>query len=120
MALGLLVLVLTLALIFGQSAGTDANTEAFNVFWSPVFQAPGPLLLAAGHPLVYHPSARALKLNEEHLPQAPMPMQRALQLPPGDLSGSDMVPVFNQYVGFGDMVAATEVATMLGRSSSIR
>ena len=28
-----------------------------------------------------------------------------------------MVPVFNQYVGFGDMVAATEVASMMGRNS---
>ena len=42
-------------------------------------------------------------------------MQRAIQLPAEELDGSDMVPIFNQYVGFGDMVAATEVAGMLAR-----
>ncbi|MGH9720056.1 MAG: hypothetical protein ACRD8O_07570 [Bryobacteraceae bacterium] len=44
-----------------------------------------------------------------------------IDLPPGqyapELNGSDLVPVFNQYAGFGDMVTATEVAAMLGRKA---
>ena len=66
---------------------------------------------------MYHPSLRVLKLNEDRLPPAPIPMQRPLQLAPNEVNGSDLIPVPNQYVGFGDMVAATEVATMLGRQS---
>jgi hypothetical protein len=29
------------------------------------------------------------------------------------LDGNDIIPVFNQYVGYGDMVAADEVTAML-------
>jgi len=39
--------------------------------------------------------------------------------PPKELDGSDMIPVFNQYVGFGDMVAANEVSAMLARKSKV-
>lgn len=56
-------------------------------------------------------------MNEERLPPQPVPLQRALQLPASASTGADMVPVFNQYVGFGDMVATTEVAAMLARQS---
>jgi len=108
------VLIATLAtLVWLQRSG--ASQEAFQRFWNPVFQSREPLLLAVGHPLVYHASARAQKLNEELLPAQPWPAQRPLQVPPEKLNGSDLVPVLNQYVGFGDMVVATQVATMLGR-----
>ena len=44
-------------------------------------------------------------------------MQRPIQVPPNELNGSDLVPVLNQYVGFGDMIAANEVTSMLARKS---
>ena len=94
-----------------------ASNASFERFWAPVFAAHGPHLLAVGNPLVYHPSQRALKLSEERQPVLPFPVQRPLQLAPGELNGSDIVPVANQYVGFGDMVVATEVAAMLGSRS---
>jgi hypothetical protein len=100
-----------------QWISADPSAELFEQFWGPVFQSNEPLLLAVGHPLVYHPSIRAQKMNEERLPPAPFPMQRPLELPANELNGSDLIPVPNQYVGFGDMVAATEVASMLGRQS---
>ena len=42
---------------------TSASPESqlFAQFWEPVFEEPGPLLLAVGHPIVYHPSMRALQ-----------------------------------------------------------
>lgn len=102
--------------IFALS-GSNPNTAAFQRFWEPVFRDPAPLLVAVAHPIVYHPSGRALRLNEERLPPQELPYQRPIQLPPNELTGADLVPVFNQYVGFGDMVAATEVASMMGRNS---
>jgi hypothetical protein len=93
------------------------TTASFERFWGPVIAAREPLLLAVGHPLVYHASNRALKLNDERLPALPYPVQRPLKLAPNELTGSDLIPVLNQYVGFGDMVVATEVAAMLGRRS---
>src|SRR6202021_4007572 len=54
----------------------------------------------------------------DNLPPQDAPAQRAIQLPPDKLTGADFVPVFNQYVGFGDMVAANEVIAMLARKGN--
>jgi hypothetical protein len=93
------------------------NTEAFQRFWEPVFRSREPLLIAMAHPIVYHPSGRALTLSEANLPPQEVPMQRPIQVAPRELNGSDLVPVLNQYVGFGDMIAANEVTSMLTRKS---
>ena len=93
------------------------NVELFQKFWAPVMQSQEPLLLAVAHPIVYHPSHRAWKLSMGNLPPTDIQGQQAIQVPPNELDGSDMVPVFNQYVGFGDMVAANEVTAMLARKS---
>ena len=93
------------------------NAAAFAHFWEPVVRNSDPLLLAVGNPIVYFPSARAVKLNESRLPPLSVPAQRVLQLRPEELTGADLIPVVNQYVGFGDMVAGTEVASMLAARS---
>ena len=99
---------------------SNPNTEAFRRFWEPVFRAPDPLLVAVANPIVYHPSRRALNMASQTDPPQQAPPQQAqwpLHFPVKGLDGSDMVPVLNQYVGFGDMVAANEVTSMLARKS---
>src|SRR3954454_7786125 len=91
----------------------SANARSFNQFWDPVFAAPEPVLVAVAHPIVYHVSGRAAKLSAENQPPAATPLQRPIQVPPEKLNGNDIIPVINQYVGFGDMVVATEVSSML-------
>jgi hypothetical protein len=98
-------------------SASDPRTAAFQQFWTPVFQSSEPLLVGVGHPLVYQPSHRAESLSVRRLPPTPFPVQRALDVPPEELNGSDIVPVFNQFVGFGDMVAANEVSQMLAQHS---
>jgi hypothetical protein len=115
-AVGLIFLAAVAFLAISRWTAPNPNVEAFNRFWEPVFRAPEPLLLAVAHPIVYHPSRRALKMSLERLPPTEFPMQRPIQLPPDALNGSDLVPVFNQYVGFGDMVVATEISSMLARN----
>jgi hypothetical protein len=100
-------------------SGANPNTEAFQRFWEPVLRSPEPMLLAVAHPIVYHASWRAIKLSEAHQPSGETQAQRAIQVPPGDLDGSDMIPVYNQYVGFGDMVVANEVSSMLAQRSKL-
>jgi hypothetical protein len=101
--------------------GPTPNGEEFRRFWQPVFKSEEPLLVAVAHPIVYHPSSRAIRLSEENIPPPDVPAQRAIQVPPEKLTGSDFVPVYNQYVGFGDMVAANEVIAMLaGKGKSVR
>lgn len=98
------------------SSPANANKKAFNLFWAPVFQSNEPMLVAVGHPIVYHVSRRVHLLSEERLPAQRLPaMQRAIQLPPELISGADVIPVQNQYVGFGDLIATNEVSTMLSR-----
>ena len=95
--------------------GKNPNERAFDEFWQPVMQTQGPLLVAVAHPLVYHPSLRAMKLNEQRHPDWPVSEQKPIEVNPKGLDGSDMVPVFNQYVGFGDLVAASDVAVLLAK-----
>lgn len=115
------VLVAAASLVAFTRTMADPRAAAFQRFWAPVFRASDPLLIGVGHPLVYQPSHRASVLNSHHLPPTPFPMQRALDLPPEALDGSDIIPVYNQYVGFGDMVAANEVSQMLAhRSRTVR
>jgi hypothetical protein len=97
--------------------GSNPNAELFQRFWDPVMHSQEPLLVAVAHPIVYHASRRAQMLSEENLPPQEVPAQRPVQLQAKQMDGSDMVPVFNQYVGFGDMVAVNEVSAMLARNS---
>jgi hypothetical protein len=110
----LVIVVVLGATVYGVTSwNSGADAAAFDRFWGPVFQSPEPLLLAVASPIVYHPSLRARLLSESN--QAPLPVlsQRPIQVPPEKLDGSDMIPVQNQYVGFGDMVVATEIVSML-------
>jgi hypothetical protein len=106
------------ALVF---TGGNANTRAFRAFWEPVLSSSEPLLVAVAHPIVYHASGRAHKMTNDSLPPEPNQVQRPIQVPAEKLNGSDFIPVFNQYVGFGDMVVATEISGMLAaRSKPVR
>ena len=98
-------------------APSNPNAGAFKKFWAPVIQSPEPLLIAVAHPIVYHPSRRALELSAANLPAEDEPLQRPIQVPAKQLDGSDLIPVLNQYVGFGDMVAANVVTQLLAAKS---
>jgi hypothetical protein len=110
------VLLFAAVVAYARWTTADPRVAAYERFWSPVFHSTEPLLIGVGHPLVYQPSSRASALNAQRHAPPPFPVQRPLDLPPGELNGSDIVPVFNQFVGFGDMVAANEVSQMLARS----
>jgi hypothetical protein len=97
--------------------GSNPNADLFQRFWDPVMHSSEPLLVAVANPIVYHASRRAQMLSEAKLPPQDPPLQRPVQLPANLMDGSDMVAVQNQYVGFGDMIAANEVSSMLARKS---
>ena len=114
-AISLLAIVIAGLTLTRRSAPDSAEAD-FQKFWAPVFQDSEPLLIGVGHPIVYLPSRRLALLNANRQPETPWPIQHKIELPPNEkLTGSDMVPVVNQYVGFGDMVAANEVSQMLAR-----
>ena len=115
----ILVLAALATVILGVVAfgrwSTDPRERAFQKFWAPVMQSGDSLIIGVGHPIVYQPSRRASLLNAQRLQSQPFGMQARIELAPKELDGSDMVAVMNQYVGFGDMVAANEVSQMLAR-----
>ncbi|HEY4086013.1 MAG TPA: hypothetical protein VGM43_08745 [Bryobacteraceae bacterium] len=111
------LVILTAGLILAHRSATGTSDTEFEKFWAPVFQAADPLLIGVGHPIVYMPSRRISRLNAQLFPPSDLPQQQKIELPPSQLTGSDMVPVLNQYVGFGDMVASEEVSQMLARRS---
>lgn len=95
----------------------------FDTFWAPAFQSHKPVLLVMAHPIVYHPSSRAEKLDAERNGAAPLPLERPIHLPPNLLDGSDMVPIIDQYVGFGDAMAGLRFGTLTaqhGRLAGLR
>ena len=121
LVLGAVALTVLAALVLARWMGLGARPDVLAKFWGPVLTSPDSLLVGVAHPLVYHPSMRALKLSEGRLPPMQIPMQRPIQALPGELDGSDLIPVPDQYVGFGDMVAANQVTAMLAsRSKSVR
>jgi hypothetical protein len=112
-----LACVVAVAATLVYYSGAFTRRSAFEEFWAPMWQGSGPVLIAMAHPLVYHASSRAIRLNEERLGSSPVPSQRPLQLPPKELDGSDIIPVPDQYVGYGDTVAAAEISVLLARHS---
>jgi len=111
--------VLAIAIVGGFAwRSAHALPADFQAFWQPVFDQPSPVLLALAHPIVYHPSTRASRLNEVQNPAPPgAPLQRPLQLPAEALDGSDFVPAIDQYVGFGDTVVAFRLAGLFAKHS---
>jgi hypothetical protein len=112
---GLAVAILAVIALARWSA--DPREKAFQRFWAPVLQSGDSLIIGVGHPIVYQPSRRAALLSANRTPVPPSGMQSRIELAPQEMDGSDMVAVFNQYVGFGDLVAANEVSQMLARRS---
>jgi len=106
-------LLLFCAVLLGAAFVFGAKPSLFDQFWAPFWKAPDAVLVAMANPLVYQPSYRASHLNNAKLGPNPMLEQRVLQLPPDELNGSDMIPVADQFVGFGDAVVATQVAALL-------
>ncbi len=95
--------------------------DDFDTFWRPAFSQSGPVVLAMAHPIVYHPSTRANLLTEKKAGSMALPFQRAIEVPPELLNGSDFVPVFDQYVGFGDTLAALQLSGLFAqRSKSLK
>jgi hypothetical protein len=114
-AVAAIIAVAGFAVLTRTGTRVNSKEQAFHLFWDPVFRSADPLLIGVGHPIVYQPSHRVTILNAQRLGPSPYPMQREIELPPDQVNGSDMVPVLNQFIGFGDMVAANETTQMLAR-----
>jgi hypothetical protein len=89
--------------------------SASEVFWRPVMAPDAPVLIGLAHPLVYHPSSRAVILTEQKEGPAELPLQRPVRREL--LTSADFVPVFDQYTGFGDAVAVAHLSALLTRHS---
>ena len=89
----------------------------FDTFWQPVFSQQTPVLLVLAHPVVYHPSTHARALDAALNGPKAFEAQTAINVPPNSLNGSDFVPSFDQYVGFGDCVAAMRLEELFVRHS---
>ena len=85
----------------------------FDSFWQPIFEQKGSVEILLAHPIVYHPSSHATGLDEQINGRPKLPLQRAIRVPDNLLNGSDFVPVIDQYVGFGDTVAALRITNLV-------
>ena len=111
-AVVLLLAAPVLALRFWRSKPT-----LFDTFWQPVFSQQTPVLLVLAHPMVYHPSTNVRERDAEFSGAKAPELQTPINLPPDSLKGSDFVAVFDQYVGFGDCLAAMRLEELFVRHS---
>ena len=95
------------------------EVDPFQTFWRPVLHAGAPVMIVLPHPIVYHPSAHASSLDSELHEDSRLPTQRAIDVPPQLLNGSDFIPVLDQYIGFGDALAAMRLTTLLEHDSRV-
>ncbi len=107
--------VVALALTAWRLSVPSDPAEPVESFWAPFVTPREVPLLALAHPIVYHPSVRALLKNEARNPAARGLVQQPIQLPPEELDGTDLVPVIDQYVGYGDLLAAVDLASYFVR-----
>jgi hypothetical protein len=108
---GIAALVL-LGLLFWRSARA-ALPEEFETFWRPAFAPSAPVFLGMAHPIVYHPSKRLIKLDEQ-LNGAESVLQRPIRVAP-EPDSNDYVPVFDQYVGVGDALAVSRISVLFAQ-----
>jgi hypothetical protein len=108
---GILALVL-LGVVVWRSARTGVPEE-FNTFWRPALVPQTTVFLGMAHPIVYHPSSRLLKLDDD-TNGAEKVLQRPVHVPP-EPNSNDYVPVFDQYVGVGDALAASRISVLFAQ-----
>jgi hypothetical protein len=106
-------LLLTAAAAVVMQARRQVKKE-FELFWRPAISARGPVLIVVPHPIVYFPTERAYRLHEQRHPGPEQALQTPLDVPGKELTGDDFVPVFQQFVGFGDLVACSKLTRMFG------
>lgn len=116
------VVFLIAAIVLALAAGLafalrhfERAADPFQTFWNPVLNAGNPVLIVLPHPIVYHPSSRANALDRERHGDSLLPLQRSIDVPPQMLDGSDFIPVLNQYVGWGDALAAIRLTSLIQR-----
>lgn len=105
-----LAMVILAALLWRRSSYTSND---FDVFWEPIFGQKSPVEILLAHPVAYHPSTRATKLDEDINGKPRLLVQRAIRVPPNLLNGSDFLPAVDRYVGFGDTVAALRLTSLI-------
>ncbi len=89
----------------------------FDQFWAPFVRSSEPVMIAVASPVVYKPTPRAYSLSDQHSGGTSLPIVKPLQVDPKKLTGSDFVPVEDQYLAFGDSVASMDVQLLLARHS---
>ncbi len=114
-----LALLLAAGLFALLKQPADPEERNFQAFWAPILQTDSPVLIAVAHPIIYQPSVRALVESERRQPPLKVYRQRPVQLPPQQLDGSDWNAVTDQFVGYGDLVAAWEFLRLFSSRSEV-
>lgn len=99
----------------GAVALAETNPSALDKFWQPILSAGDIILLVTGSALVYLPSHRACERSYRLSGAHPLPVPASLDEPSADFGASDLVAAPNQFVGFGDLVAASLLSLIFGR-----
>lgn len=107
------VLIGILAWAYWREGGVSPEAALAESFWRPVTGAGEDVLIGVPHPIVYQPSLRALRESARRQPAQEIPLQRPLALRPDELSGADFVPVQDQFLAFGDLLATSHLHAMM-------
>jgi len=112
--LGILIGLGTSKFLKPDPATKRPEDHLIEEFWRPVIQNRNPALICLGHPVVYHLARRVHEQYQQSHPNAQWPY--AIELSPKEqLTGEDIIPVTDQYLGVGDAQAASQLMALFSR-----
>jgi len=111
--LGAAAIVVALAGVAGWAWLKPAASPA-DQFWAPALQSARPVVICSGNPVVYLLARRVHEKFKQAHPDLP-PGPYVIKLPPEEITGADVVPVVDQYVGVGDAQASGQLMAMFAR-----
>jgi hypothetical protein len=85
------------------------------LFWKPVFNARGTVLILVPNLTVYSLPARVPAAGSVRSTDLPPLLQQDMPVLAGELASSGLIPVPNKYVGYGDLLASGSLAAFLGQ-----
>lgn len=107
--------LLAIAALTVLKPGRPASS-VLDQFWGPALDSKEPVLMCAGHPVVYRLSRRAQERLHGSRVDHYQGQTLEFRFPPGaTLQGDDVVPVPDQYIGLGSAEAVARIHGFLQR-----
>ena len=110
----ILVAALLVLAPIGWYFARSPTLSGLDSFWDPYVRSSEPIIIAVAHPIVYEPSRRAYEASSRLSGHASL-LAEPLSVPNKNLTGADFIPRADEFLAFGDSVAATALQILFAQ-----